>query len=69
MVGKGTSTQFMTSSHTYDVISTKGSVRKGVTILELSYLNWSPNKQEECCAGPQVKKLLFIYLFIYFKIK
>ena len=61
MVGKGTSTQVMTSSHTYDVISTLDQYKRGNNPETFHILNWSPSKQEECRAGPQVKELLFIF--------
>ena len=60
MVGKGTSTQVMMSSHTYDIISTLDQYKRGNDPGTFHILNWSPSKQEECHAGPQVKELLFI---------
>ena len=62
MVGKGTSTQVMMSSHTYDVISTLDQYKRGNNPGTFHILNWSPSKQEECCAGPQVKGT-FIYFY------
>ena len=61
MAGKGISTQVMTSSHTYDIISTLDQYKRGNNPGTFHILNWSPSKQEECHAGPQVKELLFIF--------
>ena len=62
-MGKGISTQVMMSSHTYDIISTLDQYKRGNNPGTFHILNWSPSKQEECCAGPQVKELLFIFIF------
>ena len=61
MVGKGTSTQVMMSSHTYDIISTLDQYKRDNDPGAFHILNWSSNKQEECRAGPQVRELLFIF--------